>query len=142
VRCGWNGSQAVLAGEASVATRAGCDLAPVDVADPEQARMLESFVWPDQVERLVQLRAAIAVARHDPPQLTRCPAAAWLDEQLAAPLPGVATVVFHSIMWWYLSEDERQRVTDTIGTARAPALPLRSPGCASKSSAHRMPSCA
>jgi|SRR5579862_517766 len=121
VRCGWYGSDAALAPQARVAARAGCDLAPVDVADPAQARTLESFVWPDQLERLAQLRAAIAVARRAPPQLTRCRAAEWLDAQLAMLSPGHATVVFHSIMWWYLSEDERQHVTDSIAAAGARA---------------------
>ena len=121
VRCGWHGSDTALAGSARVAIRAGCDLAPIDVSDPEQTRRLESFIWPDQVERLRQLRAAVVVARRDPPQLTRCAAADWLDEQLAAAVPGVATVVFHSIMWWYLSEDERQRVSATIAAAGARA---------------------
>lgn len=121
VRCGWNGSDAALDGSARVASRAGCDLTPVDVGDAEQARRLESFIWPDQVERLMQLRAAIAVARRDPPQLARCAAADWLDAQLAVPVEGVATVVFHSIMWWYLSEDERQRIIGTIAAAGARA---------------------
>ena len=102
VRCGWHGSEAVLAADARVASRAGCDIAPIDIADPAQARTLESFVWPDQAERQRQLRAAIAAARRDPPRLTRRAAADWLAEQLAEPATGIATVVFHSIMWWYL----------------------------------------
>jgi len=123
LRCGWYGARAVLAGSARVASRAGCDIAPVDVADADQARRLESFVWPDQVQRLQQLRAAIDVARRDPPRLIRRGAADWLAEQLAAPVAGVATVVFHSIMWWYLSEEERQRVVAILAAAAARATP-------------------
>lgn len=131
VRCGWNGGEAILAGAARVASRAGCDIAPIDVRDAEQARTLESFVWADHVPRLTQLRAAIAAARRDPPPLVRRAAADWLAEQLAAPVEGVASVVFHSIMWWYLSEDERERITATIAaagsraTASAPVAWLR-----------------
>lgn len=121
VRTGWHGPTAALAGAARVATRAGCDLAPIDVADPEQARRLEAFIWGDQPERLAQLRAAIAAARRDPPRLVRCSAADWLAEQLAAPAAGLATVVFHSVMWWYLSEPERERVTALIEDAGARA---------------------
>ena len=117
VRCGWHGSDAILAGSAQVASRAGCDLAPIDLTDPAQARTLESFVWPDQVQRQAQLRAAIAAVRSDPPHLTRHAAADWLAEQLAGRANGVATIVFHSITWWYLSEDERRRVTATIAAA-------------------------
>lgn len=124
VRCGWHGSDAILGGSAQVASRAGCDIAPIDLTDPAQTRILESFVWPDQVERQAQLQAAITAVRRDPPHLTQRPAADWLTEQLAGRASRVATVVFHSIMWWYLSEDERQRVTATITAAGARATPV------------------
>ncbi|HEY0300102.1 MAG TPA: DUF2332 domain-containing protein [Rhizomicrobium sp.] len=121
IRSGWHGAADVLSGTAAVASRAGCDLSPIDVTDPRQARTLESFVWADQLPRLQQLRAAIAAARRDPPPLVRRPAAEWLERELAAPAPGVATVVFHSIMWWYLSEAERERVTALLSAAGARA---------------------
>lgn len=121
VRAGWHGAGDVLRASARVASRRGCDLAPIDVADAEQTRRLEAFVWGDQPRRLAQLRAAIAAARRDPPRLERRPAADWLAEQLAAPAAGVATVVFHSVMWWYLSEAERERVTALVEDAGARA---------------------
>jgi hypothetical protein len=117
IRAAWDGPLAIFATDATVAERGGCDVAPIDVLDPAQALALESFVWPDQLERLDQLRAAIALARRTPPPIVRAHAADWLAEQLAAPRRGVATIVFHSIMWWYLSEDERTRVTEIIAAA-------------------------
>jgi len=131
IRTEWTGPLDVFGARATVAERAGCDLAPVDVTDAAQVRVLESFVWPDQIERLVQLRAAIDLARRTPPVLARRRAADWLAEQLAVPRPGGVTVVFHSIMWWYLSEAERERVTAIIrgagerSGARAPLAWLR-----------------
>jgi hypothetical protein len=122
VRSEWDGPLDVFDATASVVERAGCDVAPIDVGDPAQARRLESFVWPDQLERLTQLRGAIALARRTPPPLTQRAAADWLAEHLAVPHPGTATVVFHSIMWWYLSEDERNRVTELIAAAGARAV--------------------
>jgi hypothetical protein len=119
IRTGWEGPLDVFGARAAVDERGGCDIAPVDVTDPAQVRTLESFVWADQLERLGQLRAAAALARRAPPPLTRRGAADWLAEQLAAPRSGLATVVFHSIMWWYLSEPERDRVTEIITTAGA-----------------------
>jgi len=121
IRTGFEGPLDVFAGRAAVAERAGCDVAPVDVGDPAQVHVLESFVWPDQLERLAQLRAAIALAQRARPPLARRGAADWLAEQLAERRDGLATVVFHSIMWWYLSEEERTRVTDTIDAAGARA---------------------
>jgi hypothetical protein len=121
VRCGWHGDTSILAEGARVASRLGCDIAPIDVTDPAAARRLESFVWPDQIERLAQLRAAMAAAAAHPPRLTRSSAAPWLEQQLALPAAGVATVLFHSIMWWYLSEEERDSVTAAVVSAGARA---------------------
>ena len=121
VRAGWHGPARALSGSARVASRRGCDLAPIDIADPDQARRLESFIWGDQPQRLAQLRAAIDAARRDPPQIERRSAADWLAHQLAEPAAGVATVVFHSVMWWYLSEPERERVTALIEQSGARA---------------------
>ncbi|MGH7786549.1 MAG: DUF2332 family protein, partial [Candidatus Binatia bacterium] len=56
----------------------------------------------------------------DPPRLTRRRAAEWLAAE-ATPRAGAATVVFHSIMWWYLSEDERQAVEAHLAAAGARA---------------------
>jgi hypothetical protein len=121
IRVGWEGPADVLSGRTTVGARAGCDVSPIDITDPMQARVLESFFWADQLERLHQLRAAIGLARQNPPPLIKRRAADWLSEQLAAPHAGVATVVFHSIMWWYLPEDERDRVTEIIAHAGARA---------------------
>jgi hypothetical protein len=46
-----------------VTSRAGCDPRPLDPRSEEGALTLTSYVWPDQVERLERLRAALAVAR-------------------------------------------------------------------------------
>jgi hypothetical protein len=117
----WHGPTDLFATPAAVDSRAGCDVAPIDVTDDAQVRLLESFIWPDQPERLLQLRCAIGLARRAPPPLVCRSAADWLGEQLATSDAGAATVVFHSIMWWYLSEDERDRVSGTLATAGARA---------------------
>jgi hypothetical protein len=131
VRTEWTGPLHIFGTRACVAERHGCDVAPIDVTDAAQVRVLESFVWADQIARLQQLRAAVSLARRLPPRLVCRRAVDWLEEQLAAVHANVATVVFHSIMWWYLSEDERDRVTTLITQAggraneRAPLAWLR-----------------
>lgn len=120
LRAEWDGPLDVFAARATVAERAGCDLAPIDVTDAAQVRVLESFVWPDHLERLAQLRAAVRALQHDPPRLTRRRAAEWLAAE-ATPRPGVTTVVFHSIMWWYLSAEERDAVEAHMAAAGARA---------------------
>jgi hypothetical protein len=45
-----------------VAARVGVDAAPLDPADPDDARWLTACVWPEQHQRLTRLRAALADA--------------------------------------------------------------------------------
>lgn len=130
----WSGPAPDLRAAARVESRAGCDVAPLDVRDPEQRRRLESFVWPEQLDRLARLRAAVATVRADPPRLEAAPAGDWVARELSAQAPGVATVLFHSVVWWYLPEPERARIDATMreagarATARAPLAWLRMEG--------------
>lgn len=119
LRCDWQGPAPDLGAALRVASRAGCDVAPIDVRDPAQARRLESFVWPDQLDRLERLRAAIAVAREDPPRLEALRAEAFVARELAAPVDGEATVLFQSVVWWSLPESERERITAIVREAGA-----------------------
>jgi hypothetical protein len=63
------------------------------------------------------LRAALEVARRTPVTVDRASATDWLEERLARQRGGSATVVFHSIMWGYLTDDDRERITRTLTSA-------------------------
>jgi hypothetical protein len=116
---------------AMVAERSGCDPDPVDVDSPEGRLTLLACTWPDQLERIRRLEAAIGIARTVPYLVERASAADWLESRLARSAAGVATVVFHSVVWPYLAESERARVTGIIeeaglaATAKAPLAWLR-----------------
>lgn len=97
--------------------RAGLDLTPLDLADPGAVAWLETLIWPEQRERLVRLRQAIAVARAvGPPRV----AAGDLRHDLAALVaeaPREATlVVFHTAVLAYVAE-----ATDRVAFAQAMA---------------------
>jgi hypothetical protein len=127
LRCDWQGPAPDLTAPLRVASRAGCDVAPIDVRDPAQERRLESFVWPDQHERLATLRAAIAATRDDPPPLTAQRAQTFVARELVAPVARETSVLFHSVVWWYLPESEREQISATIaaaGTRAGAAAPL------------------
>lgn len=114
VRATWEGPEPVLCEKLEVAGRLGCDMAPfVLIEDPERRR-LESYVWPDHVERLMRLRRAIAGALDDPVRVDRARAETWLPEQLGEAASGVATVVYHSSFWAYLGPPERAAVRAAI----------------------------
>ena len=94
---------------------------PVDPTCDEGRRMLLSYVWPDQAERLAALRGAFTVAERVPATVERAGAADWLARKVARPAAGAASVVFHSIVWQYLPAAERERARGTIERAGARA---------------------
>jgi hypothetical protein len=94
-------------GPISVAWRAGIDLNPLDVTDPDDARWLEALIWPGDHDRQERLQAALSIARRDRPRIVRGDLNARLDEMVAE-APGDATlVVYHTAVLWYLSEPDR-----------------------------------
>ncbi len=121
ITCDWRGDPPDLDAPARVAVRKGCDLHPLDLRNPAQLRRIESFFWADQIERRATLHAAAAALPSEGAPIERCGAATFLACELAERKPGVATVVFHSSMWWYLSPAERDAVTRTIEAAGARA---------------------
>jgi hypothetical protein len=117
----WHGPPAAFEQRPEIESRAGCDLAPLRVEDPARARWLEAYIWADQPERLTQLRAAIALARENPPQLARESAFRWLERELREPVRDVTTVAFHSAVWRYLSAEEQIRLRELRAAAAARA---------------------
>ena len=91
------------------------DLNPIDVHDPEQVAWLETLVWPGEGRRLELLRAAVEVARADPPCIVRGDLLTDLPT-LAAQAPKDATlVVFHTAVLNYVPEPtERSAFADTV----------------------------
>ncbi|MET3960034.1 hypothetical protein ABIE52_006969 [Rhodococcus sp. OAS809] len=98
----------------AVVHRAGIDLNPLNVSDADDVRWLESLVWPEQEQRRQRLRAAVDIARTNPPHLIRGDlnsAVADLVEQV----PQDATnVVFHSAVLNYLAPTAREEFIQTV----------------------------
>ncbi|MGZ4688570.1 MAG: DUF2332 domain-containing protein [Acidimicrobiia bacterium] len=114
----WSGDRPPPLGTpATIAARSGCDRDPIDPADPDSVLTLLSYVWPDQAERLQRLRAALEIAAGFPVEVARAPIEDWLPQQLDTPVPGVATVVFHSVVWQYLPDATRAIVLAALDEA-------------------------
>jgi hypothetical protein len=92
--------------EAEVVHRIGCDRNPLDASSSEDALRLLGFVWPDQVNRIRMLRSAIENASRSPVVIDRAPGSDWLADRLQEREPGVATVVFHSVVEPYMEAQE------------------------------------
>lgn len=103
--------------------RRGCDLNPVDPTTHEGALLLQSYVWADLVEHMRMLEVAIAISRRVPAVVERADAADWLLEQLAEPMPGVLTVVYHSMMQAACPPASLERMGRALDTAAERATP-------------------
>ncbi|MDF0515151.1 DUF2332 domain-containing protein [Agromyces sp. H3Y2-19a] len=97
-----------------VAWRAGIDLNPLDVTDPDDLAWLDALIWPEHEDRRERLRAAATIVAADPPRLE----AGDLNERLAAlaaEAPAEATlVVLHTAVIAYLDEAARARFVETV----------------------------
>jgi hypothetical protein len=115
----WQG--ALPSGTVEIVDRAGCDPAPLDARSAEDRLTLTSYVWPDQVERLERLRAALHLAADAGVHVERLAGSDFLARELATPRDGVATVVWHSVVRQYMAPEERSRVQHLLREAGARA---------------------
>jgi hypothetical protein len=100
-----------------IAGRRGCDANPLDPTDAADRLLLLSFVWAGDVPRFRRLEAALDAAAADPATVDTCDAGTWLGAQLIGRTPGVTTVVFHSIVWDYLSPSTKQDIDLALAKA-------------------------
>lgn len=101
--------------------RAGLDLDPLDLQDAENVAWLETLVWPGQDARLAGLRAAVKIARKEPPRVVK----GDLNQDLApliAEAPEKATlVVFHTAVLSYIRDQAlRERFAEAM--MKSPAV--------------------
>ncbi|MFN8224681.1 MAG: DUF2332 domain-containing protein [Gaiellales bacterium] len=118
---GFDGGTPSLRAEAVVASRNGCDLAPIDPTDDDDRLWLRASLWPDQVERQARLAGALDIAARVPVTIEQADAATWLRRMLSERADGTATVIYHSIVMRYLTEAGRAEVRQLIEDAGARA---------------------
>jgi hypothetical protein len=102
-----------------VTVRSGGDLHPIDPVSPDGRLRLMAYVWPDQAARMARLRSALALAAEVPAELHRESAEATLDRIVLA--DGTWTVLWHSIMWQYLSPAQRAALDHRLARLGAAA---------------------
>jgi hypothetical protein len=101
----------------AVRARIGIDRAPIDVRSEAGARLLRSFVWAGQDERLRRLDQAIEAVRADPPELVRGDYVEELPAVLAGLRAGGLTVVFQTASFGYIGDEGRARVRSVLEEA-------------------------
>lgn len=101
----------------AVSYRVGLDLTPIDVRDVDAVRWLRALIWPEHLDRMRALDAAVALARQHPPRLIAGDAAETLPALLAE-VPGDATLcVYHSYALNQMPAAVRERILQHITAA-------------------------
>jgi hypothetical protein len=108
-----------------IVERLGSDVSPVDVTSAEGRLLLTAYVWPDQAARLARLRAAFAIAEACPAEVRRTDARTFVET--LEPVAGTLTVLWHSVMWQYLTEEDRTAIDarmERLGAAASEESPF------------------
>lgn len=127
LRCGVSPAVPLPAAMPDIVWRAGLDLAPVDLEDPDARAWLEALVWPGEEHLRDHLRAAIAVGRDDPPPVHRGDLAVDLPALAAQAPPDATLVVLHTAVLPYVSAPDRARFADAVAATGAVWLANENP---------------
>ncbi|WP_277959124.1 MULTISPECIES: DUF2332 domain-containing protein [Frigoribacterium] len=95
--------------------RAGIDLDPVDVRDPDQVAWLATLLPPERADRRDLLGRAVALARTAPPRVVAADAVDGLAPLAAEAPTGVTLVVVSTGTLVYLPGRRRQAFVDEVG---------------------------
>ncbi len=128
----WDGAMPPLDAPLSIRSRRACDVNPIDARRDEDRARLLSYVWPDQVDRLGRIEAALGFAARAGTVVEKADAADWVEANFgAAGTPGGVKVLFHTIVWQYLPPEVKARIAAAMqaagmaATADAPVAWLR-----------------
>ena len=108
LECETSGAMPVPSTLPEIVWRAGIDLAPLDVRSAADTHWLEALIWPQQHERLARIRAAVDIARADPPTLVAGDAADALAGLAAQAPSGATLVVVSSGVLVYVARPRRE----------------------------------
>lgn len=115
----WHGEVPDVHAPLHLVERVGTDVAPVDLRAPGAAERLLAYVWADQVPRVRRTRAALALTVLHPVPVERLDAVSAV-ERLDLRV-GHLTVLWHSVMWQYLTREDQARVGEVLSRLGATA---------------------
>ena len=124
----WQGEPGTVEIAPEVIRRRASDVSPIDLTTDHGRATMMSFLWPDQLERVARLRAAIAVSQGVPLHIESADAGEWLTRELGSgPTADAVTVVFHTIVWQYLpaaTRDDMRAALSAAGDLATSGRPL------------------
>jgi hypothetical protein len=95
--------------------RAGIDLNPLDVNDPDDVAWLEALIWPEHDDRRARLSAALEVARAEPVEIVKGDLNTEIAGLVTRAPAGASVVVFHTVVLAYLSQADLRRFVEAMG---------------------------
>lgn len=119
----WNGDLPPKA-QVAVKERRGVDLNPLNSVDAKDALRLQSYLWPDQSERIARTRAAIAM---NTATVDKADAIDWLKQRLDTPTKDCIHMVYSTVAWQYFPKDrqiEGTALMEAAGTRATESAPL------------------
>jgi hypothetical protein len=125
--CQCSGPVPLPRGPVEVVWRAGIDINPLDVTDPDDVRWLSCLVWPGEGDRAERLAAAVRLSRRDPPRLVRGDLADRLGRVEVDAPRGATLVVFNSSVLAYVSAERRADFARAVADLKAVWLSQEGP---------------
>ncbi len=119
--CEASGNTPLPAGLPTIVWRAGLDLNPIDVHSVDDTAWLETLVWPEQEERAGRLRAAMSIARVDPPVVHQGDLLKDLEPLMNSAPKDAMLIVFHTSVLTYVP-DQKARDAFAAAMIASPAI--------------------
>jgi hypothetical protein len=114
----WIGKPPHVETALSIVERRGVDRKPVDIHDAKERDRLLSYIWRGQPERIARTKAAIGAAIHAGVKVEKGDAADFVESRIGLePVPGVARVLYHSVVWQYLAPAAKARIESRLEAA-------------------------
>ncbi len=120
----WQGGRPRLDAALRIGRREGCDAAVLDPSSREARWRLQSYIWPEQKDRLARQRAAIALAAAGGYRVEQADALAFCARALKNHRAGEVLVIYHSVFWQYLERAKQQKLAALIEKGGQRGLPL------------------
>jgi hypothetical protein len=123
----WRGAAPPPMAEIEIGGRAACDLAPVNVHDPDAKLRLLSYIWADQLDRFTRTEAALAILDRCRYGVDRANISDWLPQRLALDTRGSVHVIYHTITWYYQGDaacQANQALIEAAGARTTVDAPL------------------
>ena len=109
----WSGVRPVHS-DVQIPNRSGVDLNPLDPKNKMDKQRLQSYIWPDQIDRLERLDRAAPIQST---KIDKEDAALWVENRLSTPMNGQAHLIYHTVFWQYLPQESKARIKNAIHSA-------------------------